>query len=125
MSTWSRSLTLSAPQSGGVKRETMRPRHAAALALVGWCLMWPPMRTPKDDNPYLDEHAEYGSWKILHTFATQDECEAVRNRATKYARRGELIVFPDNFPVRDTALSLAQEADIECVATDDPRLKEK
>jgi len=87
--------------------------------------MWPPIRTPKDDKPYLDEHAEYGSWKILHTFETQDECEVVRNRATKYARRGELIVFPNNFPVRDTALSLAQEADIECIARDDPRLKDK
>ena len=98
-------------------------RHAAALVLVGWYLMWPPIQTPKDDKPYLDEHAEYGSWKVLHTFETQDECEVVRNRATKYARRGELIIFPNNFPVRDTALSLAQEADVECIASDDPRLK--
>ena len=66
--------------------------------------MWPPIRTPKDDKQYLDERAEYGSWKILHTFETQDECEVVRNRARKYARRGELMVFPNNFPVRDTAL---------------------
>ena len=103
----------------------MKPRHAAALVLVGWYLIGSPIRTPKDDKPYLAEHAEYGSWKVLHRFETQDECETVRNRAAKYARRGELVVFPDNFPVRDTALSLAQEADIECIASDDPRLKGK
>ena len=102
----------------------MNPRHAAALALVGWYLMVPPIRTPKDDKPYLDEHAEYGSWKTLHTFETQDQCEVVRNRTKKDARRGELTVFSDNFPVRDSALWLAQEADLECIATDDPRLKE-
>jgi hypothetical protein len=76
---------------------------------------------------------------IIHTWMNTPNTEAGKSSihsqpktnakpfaiALKYARRGELIVFPDNFPVRDTTLSLAQEADIECVATDDPRLKEK
>jgi hypothetical protein len=103
----------------------VKPRHAAALALVGWYLMVPPIRTPKDDQPYLDEKVEYPSWKIIHTFATQDDCEAVRDHVAKYARRGELTIFPNYIPVRDTALSLAQEADMECIETNDPRLKEK
>ena len=41
----------------------MKPRHAAALALVGWFLMGPTVRQPKNE-PYLDEHAAYNDWKI-------------------------------------------------------------
>ena len=103
----------------------MKFRHAASLALVGWYLMVPPILTPKDDQPYLDEKIEYRSWKIIHTFATQDDCESVRDHVAKYARRGEVTIFPNYVPMRDTGLSLAQEEDMECIATDDPRLKEK
>jgi hypothetical protein len=42
----------------------MKPCHAAALALVGWLLMGPPVRQPKNE-PYLDEHAAYNDWIII------------------------------------------------------------
>lgn len=76
--------------------EAMKPRYAAALALVVWYLMQPPL-------PHLDAHAFHAEpaaplarWIIVETFPTQKECEA---------RRGN----PWDL----------------CVASDDPRLKGK
>ena len=59
----------------------MKPRHAVALALVGWYLMGPPVRQPKRESAYVDEHAAYRDWKVLHDFKTAYECEAGRIRA--------------------------------------------
>jgi hypothetical protein len=104
----------------------MKPRHAAALALVGWYLMVPPVRQPKGESPYLDEHAEYRDWKIVHTFKSQDDCEASRDMIAKATRRGEPIIFPDDDPRpprADPAPWFTQQSEIECIATDDPRLK--
>jgi hypothetical protein len=76
------------------KSEAMNPRHAAALALVGWYLMVPPVtsdgRTQKD--------APLSRWYIASNFETKEECEQVRQ-----ASSGSAI----------------------CVASDDPRLKER
>jgi hypothetical protein len=72
----------------------MKARHAAALALVGWYLMLPPVisdgRTRKD--------APLSRWYIFSSFETKEECEQVRQASTPSAI---------------------------CVASDDPRLKEK
>jgi len=100
----------------------MNPRHAAALALVGWYLMAPPVRQPKREPAYVDEHAAYRDWKILHDFKTADECEARRARAKSYAENGNLNVGVVDV---DPAPWLAQQAEGECIASDDPRLKEK
>jgi hypothetical protein len=91
----------------------MKPRHAAALALVGWYLMSAPLVTVNRScgadrdlggcpvlNDYMatwDIHAPIRRWEIVGTFHTEKECKAHRG------------VNP-----------LEQ-----CIATDDPRLKEK
>jgi len=90
---------------------------------MGWYLMGRRYGRPKRIDLTSTKRSKYPSWKIIHTFATQDDCEAVRDHLAKYARRGELTIFPNYVPVRDTALSLAQEADRDCIETDDPRLK--
>jgi hypothetical protein len=75
----------------------MKPRHAAALALVVWYLMQPPL-------PHLSAHpttprigaGPFSGWTIVKAFPTEKECDAHRPNAWN-----------------------------QCVASDDPRLKEK
>jgi len=49
----------------------MKALHAAALALVGWYLMAPPMYLPTYD---VDVDAPLSKWKIVGSFDTADEC---------------------------------------------------
>jgi hypothetical protein len=74
----------------------MCPRHVAALALVGWYLMVPPLPHLNTHAVNKDTAAALRGWKKVRTFPTQKECEA--HRANPWER---------------------------CVASDDPRLKEK
>ena len=85
----------------------MKPRHAAALALVGWYLMMPPSKTPKPDVLTLlapifiaDTAAPLSRWTKVDTFPTQLRCEA---------RRAADLRAPVE----------------QCVPDDDPRLKGK
>ena len=78
----------------------MKLHHAAALALVGWYLMMPlpPIaHNTRSINPDSLFAAPLSRWSIIRTFPTQKECETYRD-----ANPMEL-----------------------CVASDDPRLKEK
>jgi hypothetical protein len=78
----------------------MSLRHGAALAFVSWYLITPlPLisRKGKTINPNSLLLAPLSQWRIIGTFATQNECEAYR----------------DANPME------------RCIATDDPRLKEK
>jgi hypothetical protein len=50
----------------------MKLRHAAALALTGWCLMFPPTR--KNAQSY-DLAAPVDEWRVLESFGTDKECE--------------------------------------------------
>jgi hypothetical protein len=106
----------------------MNRRHAAALALVVWYLMGPPVRLPKFEPAYVDEHAAYRDWKILHNFKTADGCDAGQARAKSDAGNGNLTAFDGGYAGvvdADPAPWLAQQAEAECIASDDPRLKEK
>jgi hypothetical protein len=108
--------------------KAVKHRHAAALALVGWYLLAPPVHQPKHDPPYVDEHAAYRDWKILHTFKMIDECEAGQKRATLDAENGHLTAFSGGYEGvvdEDPKPWLTQQAEAECIAIDDPRLKQK
>jgi len=79
------------------------PRHAAALALVGWYLMVPPMG-------YKGNQAGLYGWYIVHSYDTAQACEeAPANGET------DLPPLPSGRKVK-WAGSI-------CVASDDPRLK--
>jgi hypothetical protein len=86
----------------------MKPRHVAALALVGWYLLMPPWyrnkREPSWDAPISD-------WRINEGFETADECEDVR----MYAKKN----------IDATTIAGQRAKASVCVSTDDPRLKEK
>jgi hypothetical protein len=73
----------------------MKPLNAAALALVSWYLMTPPLPQLKPPAAHKDTDAALRGWKIVKSFPSQKECEA-------HLKRWEL-----------------------CIASDDPRLREK
>ena len=62
----------------------MKPRHAAALALVGWVLMVPPVSALHE----VEIKAPCGSGLNFGTFASVTECERERKEAQD--------VFSDN-----------------------------
>jgi len=82
----------------------MKPRHAAALALVGWYLMLP---LPKHPD------APIAQWAHVDSFDSATECRDAAyhliDRAKKNHDQAKL----------DTVMGF------ECIASDDPRLKEK
>jgi hypothetical protein len=82
----------------------MRPRHAGALALVGWYLM-----TPLPGRPELPVE----KWAHVDSFDTATEC-----REAGYQRQRENAASSD--PIRRNLAG-----NWECIASDDPRLKEK
>lgn len=83
----------------------MNPRHAAALALMGWYLMMPPG----------DSNAPIARWHLIASFDTARECWAEQKQ--------ELDYYQD--PKHPDVNTWAQWNTAECIATDDPRLKEK
>ena len=90
------------------KSERMKPRHAAVLALVGWYLMMPPL-TP-------DSASDCNSLRDKMQKAAHDPAALAQvNKET--ARRGE--------PPLDLKFALESTHEAFCIASDDPRLKQK
>jgi hypothetical protein len=70
---------------------TMKPRHAATLALLGWYLMIPPLTQKGPDTFGLppDTSAPLSKWTYARTdlFDTKEECETeLKNRQDSSAR---------------------------------------
>ena len=113
----------------------MKPRHAAALALVGWYLMTPPIAPGALDNPQqaqlIRASAPLSEWGIVHSFDTADECKAAAYRARMEAYRSIVKEFKEHKSVdRNTAERAketveTQDTSAQCIASDDPRLKSK
>ena len=96
----------------------MKLRHAAALALVGWYLIGPLVRQPKNENPYLDEHTAYSEWKIIQTFPDRAQCE--------YNRELHIQSVQDDLAeFGRTNIWALQLIEADCIASNDPRLKSK
>jgi hypothetical protein len=88
----------------------MKPRHAAALALVGWYLMIPP-RSAADQKTF-DDHAPLASWFVFSAHDAAHECE------------GAKFLNHEGHKQRGDPMKGAWDS-AQCIATDDPRLKEK
>lgn len=104
----------------------MKACYAAAIALVSWFLVAPPVRDSGTEPPYLDTHADYREWKVLHTFNSIDDCEAGDQRAKTDAADGDLTAFDDgSAAVLDLSPQpwLDQQTAAECMAADDPRIE--
>jgi hypothetical protein len=88
----------------------MNARHAASLALVGWYLMAAPPQSFRD-NQYHE--APLGEWIHKGTFHSEFECkQKLSNGCHEVGGKG-MLGF-------EGPLCWAR-----CVASDDPRLKEK
>jgi hypothetical protein len=114
----------------------MKPRHAAALALVGWYLMVPPLDRKGD----IDQDAAISKWRVVASADTIAGCkrakadleaELKRYRPTQAERDNPnsndpavLQALREELMQRIT-LYLELESTAACIATDDPRLKEK
>jgi hypothetical protein len=90
----------------------MRVHHAAALALVGWYLMVPP-GAMKGNVWTFSSNAPIRQWKVSDPFDTAADC-------ARALRRHIDAVNPSGSPDLYAYWLSAQ-----CIATDDPRLKEK
>jgi hypothetical protein len=91
----------------------MNLRHAAALALTGWYLLMPPIQGWKEAGgigpPPL------GVWTQDGEFDTAAECKQALEKSLKFDPLGRPLKGPPTIEM------LSQR----CIATDDPRLKEK
>jgi len=79
----------------------MKPCYAAALALVGWYLMGPPLTSPDSDK--YETQAPLSRWETIASFDTAAQCTARLKEIIRSAVTGSLF--------------------LRCIATDDPRLK--
>jgi len=70
----------------------MKPRHAAALALVGWYLMRPPLTQTGPDTYNLppDTSAPLSKWtyQTVDHFDSEEECKTELKGRQELAARG-------------------------------------
>ena len=117
----------------------MKAGHAAALALVGWYLMIPPLvRNEKWCVPlHVDDKKPLSAWQRYRSFDSDQACEAGKRQEIKRlqdASAQALKAAPDGgrecgdrTPAKHTVISdvahYAAAAESLCISTDDPRLK--
>lgn len=105
----------------------MKPHYAAALALVGWYLILPPMnptsanlRRSMDGAWWTDIRAKLKDWQIVESFDEAADCEIARYKTIedsgKHRRR-----LGSGY---QRAFRIA-ESQAQCIASDDPQLKAK
>ncbi len=98
----------------------MKPRHTAALALVGWYLLIPPLV----NAPYkVDTEAPLTSWKVSQTFDTREECD--KSLLAAHAKYKPTATAPIGTIKKGTRAFALQMTFTRCVSSDDPRLKTK
>jgi len=108
----------------------MKPRHAAALALIGWYLLAPPIaHDPGHWRPKM--MAPLNQWIVANSFDSASECEkrlAEDNEKAENPRSLASITEQMNDMggghVWDSDDLLKEMVNEHCIASDDPRLKE-
>jgi len=102
--------------------------RTAALALVGWYLMTPPfirvgpdLRDARRDRVVPDSDAPLSKWKWSGSFDSLDACQ--RNQEKEIVEEQKLKLAQSVAERNRTVEMDFREA--RCIATDDPRLKEK
>lgn len=100
----------------------MTPRHAAALALVGWYLMVPPLGS--GHKP--DTSTPLSKWTIVirGSFDTARQCDE-RHMKNVDGVSEFLKSYLRATPTAAEQESIDAVSAEKCIATDDPRLKEK
>ena len=96
----------------------MKHRHAAALALVGWYLMVPP--PVLHSSLPVDLGAPLSEWRLFSLHDSAAECERALVAFYKVSKT-ELATNPADERDRTQFYQLENS---QCVASDDPRLKD-
>jgi len=91
-----------------INEETVKFHHTIAVALLGWYLMVPPLRS--HGSTAVDVAAPLAEWHIFKSFDSATECESFREKIRKGGKGTEYY---------NAILTSA------CVASNDPRLKAK
>ena len=107
----------------------MRSRHAAAHALSGWYLMVPPDSTVPHS---VNSVTPISHWSTIAKFESADPCKQVLTELktrmvipAKLDATGRPRRFQKRQPADPELATYARVDDAACIATDDPRLKEK
>ncbi len=87
-------------------------RYAAALALVGWYLIMPPIRSADTAHPIPDSDAPLSKWTTEGTFDSAVACN-------RYLSSLLMAANSNTLPIAESKL---QVENAKCIATDDPRL---
>ena len=95
----------------------MNLRHVAALALVGWYLMVPPL-TPGGGPHKVLFHAPLSKWEVGVEHDTKAECEDSLRESIKNMDRDA-----NACEVGSCSVMVVEYAHGRCMASDDPRLK--
>jgi hypothetical protein len=108
----------------------VKPRHAAALSLVGWYLMLPPLADRAYDlsQPRLIEgDAPLSEWIIKRAYDTAEECVKAQKALHDDSYPIESKYVNSNHEDADSTeriktIDIVQNLQAECIETDDPRL---
>jgi hypothetical protein len=102
----------------------MNPRHAAALALVGWYLMLPPMvyDMPNSSRAVITPPFD-STWRVKTTVNSANDCEVAREKHETDFALAMKSATPKDYATHPTRSSPIDDGAL-CIATDDPRLKE-
>jgi hypothetical protein len=105
----------------------MKHRHAAALAIVAWYLMIPPINA----HNKVDAHAPMSKWKRGVSFDSEKECDeslkdAIANPMTdaEYRAAEKATLKAKMHPLSQSEMK-KRTAESVCVSANDPRLKAK
>jgi hypothetical protein len=107
------------------RKSRMNLRHAAALALLGWYLMMPPVSADRD-RAFVYSQAPIGRWQIRGTFGSTIDCEKAKGKSQKKWRddeeRNAETAARMDANLNDLAIGTFEAARLmKCVSTDDPR----
>jgi hypothetical protein len=94
----------------------MKFRHTTVLVLLGWYLMLPPI-SPSG----VDSSAPLSRWTVYKDYDSIHLCVAGETQLRERGEREPNLTPALQFPRRQ----LEQFASADCIASDDPRLKEK
>jgi hypothetical protein len=106
----------------------MNLRHAAALALVGWYLMLPPTRFDSSKVFQLRPRAPLSEWETVSSFDSAKDCETARTNydLDDLYKQSQKPRYKDDLRPMLTRKDISALMGVAvCIATDDPRLKEK
>jgi hypothetical protein len=104
----------------------MKPCHAALLAVVGWYLMVPPLAYDLPD--LFSKPAEpLAEWNQVAGYDTAKECESAKAEMASTAIKNEhALGCGSTFETKNPkCYKEFTKEDARCIASDDPRLKQK